>query len=416
MSSAALETLPVAAHHAVRRVQPDSGAALSNGVGPPGAGAPSGSVSGASPPGAQAQEGRIADQLEQVELRMDQLRREAMSDRQDRVDDLAVLLDLATTGWSEASRRLARIERTLARIEAGEPSQRRTIHEGPVSQTDSFAPELPIVTNEPAVDDDGAAVPPPKRWLSIPPSGALRLLAALLLLAAISAGVLAYELLGSSGELQTVESAPEERAVEQPEPTTSLSSTTSAAAPQENVRTTQATRAGSGTTGPNTASTPASTTPTGSANREGAGSTNTSTAGTPTGANTTSTPARTTPSGPGTRDPTSSTNGSAAGKTTAATPQPSPGPTLTPASRRSPDRPAALSWPAVPGATFYRVRVLRGSELLYEAWPSRPTLVLPKSLVLRPGVYRWIVERGLGAPAGKRVGEPIVDSAFVLES
>jgi hypothetical protein len=47
------------------------------------------------------------------------LRRETDAERHERVDDLAVLIDLITTGWQGLDVRLGRIERQVSRIEAG---------------------------------------------------------------------------------------------------------------------------------------------------------------------------------------------------------------------------------------------------------------------------------------------------------
>ena len=47
------------------------------------------------------------------------LRRETDAERRERVDDLAVLIDLITTGWQGLDARLGRIERQVSRLEAG---------------------------------------------------------------------------------------------------------------------------------------------------------------------------------------------------------------------------------------------------------------------------------------------------------
>ena len=47
------------------------------------------------------------------------LRRETDAERRERVDDLAVLIDLITTGWQGLDSRLGRIERQVSRLESG---------------------------------------------------------------------------------------------------------------------------------------------------------------------------------------------------------------------------------------------------------------------------------------------------------
>ena len=47
------------------------------------------------------------------------LRRETDEERRERVDDLAVIIDLITTGWQGLDARLGRIERQVSRLEAG---------------------------------------------------------------------------------------------------------------------------------------------------------------------------------------------------------------------------------------------------------------------------------------------------------
>ena len=56
------------------------------------------------------------------------LRRETDAERRERVDDLAVLIDLITTGWQGLDARLGRIERQVSRLESGrrEPVVGRT--------------------------------------------------------------------------------------------------------------------------------------------------------------------------------------------------------------------------------------------------------------------------------------------------
>ncbi len=51
--------------------------------------------------------------------RLDQLEGDSAAERHARVDDLALLVDLITTGWQSADDRLGRIEATVTRLEQG---------------------------------------------------------------------------------------------------------------------------------------------------------------------------------------------------------------------------------------------------------------------------------------------------------
>ena len=67
------------------------------------------------------------------------LRRETDAERRERVDDLAVLIDLITTGWQGLDARLGRIERQVSRLESG-----RRVHVAPP------AAPAPAIPSEPA--------------------------------------------------------------------------------------------------------------------------------------------------------------------------------------------------------------------------------------------------------------------------
>jgi hypothetical protein len=72
------------------------------------------------------------------------------------------------------------------------------------------------------------------------------------------------------------------------------------------------------------------------------------------------------------------------------------------------------AWPPTPGADYYFVEFFRAGQSLYRARPTEPRLTLPESVVFVPGIYRWRVRPGHGAPSENRLDEPIVDSEFVL--
>jgi hypothetical protein len=303
---------------------------------------------------------RLGMLLEEVVLCMNEMRRDNLADRQDRVDDLAVLIDLITTGWRGVDRRLGRIERTLARLDTARvPLERVPIQAGPQPlETDRIIPAPVERPPEPPAEEST-------------PSRKKQLLTAvgtpLLFIAALAIALLTFELLASSSDAPRLEPLPEGRsAAQQTEPATSLSSTTS------------------GPTTPKTGSTPSETT-------------GTTTAASPTAATTTAAP----------KTETATTTPPASTATSAQAPVPS-----------SPGfRPARVfAWPAVGAAAYYVVRFFRGGELVYQARPATPRLVLPEKFVFSPGSYRWSVRPGFGPRAQKRIGEAIIDSAFVIES
>jgi hypothetical protein len=62
---------------------------------------------------------RLADILEELVVSVREIKHEGSEERHDRLQDLAVLVELITTGWQGVDRRLARLERITTRLEAG---------------------------------------------------------------------------------------------------------------------------------------------------------------------------------------------------------------------------------------------------------------------------------------------------------
>ena len=60
---------------------------------------------------------RLGLLFEELVGSLKELERDHRAERQDRLDDLSVLIDLISTGWSGVDRRLGRLERTLERLE-----------------------------------------------------------------------------------------------------------------------------------------------------------------------------------------------------------------------------------------------------------------------------------------------------------
>ena len=286
---------------------------------------------------------QLGSLLEDIVHSLNEMRRDVLADRRDRVDDLAVLVDLLTTSWSGVDRRLGRIERSLARLDAArEPPP----------------PPVPLQVSPALVEPEPPApaptVEPLPREEETRPSRTHRVLTMfgtpLLFIGALAAALLTFELLASSSDDPRLGPPPD---VQQP-PTTSLSSTTGGAPTV------------TGSTQPTAPTAP------------------TTTGTTPATTGTTPTTTGTTPTTTGT------------------------GSTFTPA--------RVFAWPPVDGAAYYRVRFFRGSNLIYQAWPSKPRLTLPKTVVFAPGSYRWVVRPGVGPRAQNRVGASIIDSSFEIES
>jgi chromosome segregation ATPase len=57
--------------------------------------------------------------MNQVIRRMEALEKDALADRHARVDDLALLVDLISSGWKGVDARIARIEAAMTRLEEG---------------------------------------------------------------------------------------------------------------------------------------------------------------------------------------------------------------------------------------------------------------------------------------------------------
>lgn len=62
--------------------------------------------------------------FERMLARLDDVSAGVQDERRDRLDDLALLTELVTTGWRSVDRRLARLEQIVARIEAGRIGRR----------------------------------------------------------------------------------------------------------------------------------------------------------------------------------------------------------------------------------------------------------------------------------------------------
>ena len=72
------------------------------------------------------------------------------------------------------------------------------------------------------------------------------------------------------------------------------------------------------------------------------------------------------------------------------------------------------AWAPVKNAAYYDVVFTRAGKVFYAGSPTEPRLTLPSSLVFRPGAYRWVVRPGFGVRAAKNLGPPVVDSPFTV--
>lgn len=86
-------------------------------------------------------------------------------------------------------------------------------------------------------------------------------------------------------------------------------------------------------------------------------------------------------------------------------------------------RTMAFGWVPVRNARVYLVEFFRGPRKIFEAETRRTRLTVPahwsyggRRYSLAPGRYRWTVRPGLGAPASRRFGQPVVRASLVVRS
>ena len=290
-----------------------------------------------------------------------EIRHESRSNRQERLDDLAVLVDLMTTSWQGVDRRLARLEQLLARREARwqTPMPFPAQFERTVPQP-LLDPAPPPAIPPGGADADAAA---PSRWKRGWPPFA----GTLILVLCVVGVMLAFDLLPSRAEGPTLLPA------------------------REN---------GSETTGADTQTT-----------ETGSSSTVAPSPGSSTRARTTS--PTTTRSAPPQQAPAQQPRGTTTG---AARPAAPPAPTTTPTTPTTSTttggtaiQPARVFvWPPVEGASAYAVRFFREGEPFYTARVAGPRLAIPKRIVFTPGAYSWLVR----PVTGSGLGDPIIESTF----
>ena len=326
----------------------EAAAALQPAVSPP---APAGA-----PDAALAELGSVLGELAEA---IRDLRRETDTERRERVDDLAVLIDLITTGWQGLDARLGRIERQVGRLEAA----RRAPAPLP-------APPPPRA----AVAAPARITPRKRRSLVAGVTLSLGAIVTLAVLQLASGGPDVSRVVASrtdaTSTTPTTTRATSSRppaATAPPRATTSSVAGTTAARPEQSPPTTTTARA---TTQP-AATAPARTTPPAT------------TASAP--------PATTTP-------PTTTGAAKTAGSSTGFRPT------------------RNWAWAPVPAADYYSVDFSRAGKSIYRTTTTLPLLTLPESVVFRPGSYRWVVLPGFGPRSESRYGAPVVDSGFTVSS
>jgi hypothetical protein len=331
-------------------------------------------------PAAAAIESRLAPILEELVDAIKDLRQEANAERRDRVDDLALLVDVITTGWQGLDRRLGRVERVVGRIDpsAGTPPPPLRVALPPPQQASAASPL------DGAQESERPERRSTRRW---PVAAALVAGLGIGLLAGLDVLPARTDLLGlgSDGERVAAESETTNGAT-----TTSPTTAPTRTRPAETNRGAATTARQSGTQrpAPKPAPKPAPTTAVDSVLGAVAPRPNANTS-----------PSSTVTPPPATTTPSATTTAPARTTRTQA-----PAPAFVPTRR--------WGWGPVKGADYYVVDFFRAGEPFYHAAPTEASLSLPDSVVFRPGVYRWVVRPGFGKPAEKRLGAAIIDSKF----
>jgi len=296
------------------------------------------------------------------------LRRETDTERRERVDDLAVLIELITTGWQGLDARLGRIERQVGRLEAArrEPA----LLPAPPPPRTALAAPAPVT-------------PRRRRSLAAGLTLAVGTLVTLAVLQLAAGGPDVSRLVASRTDAAST-TAPTTTQAKSPRPsaaTPPARGTTSAAGTteQDPVATTAPPRA---------ATRPATTAP----------------------AAKVAPPATTAP--PAKTAPPATTASSA----TTAPPKTTTGARTTPRTSAGFRPTRNWAWAPVPAADYYSVEFSRDGKSIYRTTTTLPLLTLPESIVFRPGSYRWVVLPGFGPRSESRYGAPVVDSGFTVSS
>ncbi len=314
------------------------------------------------------------------------LRRETDAERRERVDDLAVLIDLITTGWQGLDARLGRIERQVSRLESGRGRREQIAPPAPAPVPARIVPA--------AVEEAPGAEAAPAEPLPAPPvepaeqpstRDRLPVVAALTLVGAGVVTLAVLQLASGEPDLARLVSSRESPATVTEGRTPTIAAPTTGTTQTRPPATTTRPAAG-GTTAPTTTSEVLGTTSAGT---------------TPAGATRPKPP--TVPADP-------QTMSAPPAKTTRPATTKRPG--AAPATGFKPTR--NWAWAPVEDADYYNVVFTWSGRTFYRASPTEPRLRLPSTVVFRPGPYRWVVRPGFGARAARNLGRPVVDSPFTV--
>lgn len=331
-------------------------------------------------PGAEAAHlVQLSSVLEDLAAAVRDLRSETDTERRERVDDLAVLIELISTGWQGLDRRLGRLERQLGRLE-----QLRVPAAPAVQRTQLAAPPPP----PPVAEAPSAPAPRPAEPSTRARRDRLPLAAALALVGLVVGTVAVLQLVAGETETAGVSTPGAATLGRIGQPLTGEPTGPATRRPARTAPTT--TRAAS--TAPARKAAPSTI-------RSAAPPTTSAVLGTQ----------ATEPSAPQETAP-ARTQRSAPSAPTA------PAGTTAAEAQSSGFRPTReWAWAPVDGADYYSVRFVRGGTDLYRTSTEQPRLRLPDSVAFEPGSYRWIVRPGFGEPSENRIGAPIVDSTFSVE-
>jgi hypothetical protein len=70
------------------------------------------------------------------------------------------------------------------------------------------------------------------------------------------------------------------------------------------------------------------------------------------------------------------------------------------------------TWPAVPGADSYQIKIMRGQRPVFEATTRKPALQLPAELHLHPGRYTWTATPQLNNASLSPTARPVIEETF----
>jgi hypothetical protein len=297
--------------------------------------------------------------LEELVAAVWEIRHESRSNRQERLNDLAVLVDLMTTSWQGVDRRLARLEQLGARREAPWPPPAAAAAQFERSMLQHVL-EAPPPPPPPAEDE------PSRGRRSWPPFAGT-----LLLLVCLIGALLVFDLLPSSADSPSLLPVRENGADgTQTTPTVPTTSTGSSSARSRSTRPS----APAQTTAPGRTTAPTKTEPT--------------------------------PQAPSQAPAAQRPRATSTQARREAAPPPVTTPTTTSSATIEPAR--VFVWPPVEGASAYSVRFFHEGEAFYTARVSEPRLAIPKRIVFQPGTYRWVVR----PDTGNGLGSPIIESTF----